>query len=166
MLEINVSDLVEGITFNKPLFDDKGGRIASPNSPLTKEEINLLKKWGIQKVKSEGRITSGHAIVPKAEPEPAAQAQAQAAEEEASLDIGIAKKTKLVSLYEDWMISTSQVLRDLSTGAKVDKNTILNIVDRIVMVAPQNKSLLLSIVQERETEEYVYGHSLNMSIIS
>ncbi|MBP7652205.1 HD-GYP domain-containing protein [Candidatus Dependentiae bacterium] len=165
MLEINVTDLVEGITFNKPLFDDKGSRIASPNSPLTIEEINLLKKWGIQKVKTEGRITSGHTVTPKVET-PQTSAETSAAEDENLLDIGIAKKTKLVSLYDDWMMSTCQILKDLSSGTKVDKNSILNIADRIVMVVPQNKSLFLSIVQERETEEYVYGHSLNMAIIS
>ncbi len=177
MLEINVNDLVSGITFNKPLVDEKGSRIASPNSPLTQDEINLLKKWGIQKVRTEGRITSGHMIHESKDSASGstynAAAQNTAAKAEKNTDTNVeftgvsqAQKSKLMNLYDEWIISVSQILKDLSTGIKVDKNLILNVIDRLVMSVPEYKNIFLSIAQMRETEEYIFGHSLNMAIIS
>lgn len=173
MLEINVNDLVSGITFNKPLLDEKGSRIASPNSPLTQEEITLLKKWGISKVKTEGRITSGHVITERKEqPQTNAhktQSNAAPAPDINKIDpggISPGQKAKFIKIYDEWIASVSQILKELNTGVKVDKNSILNIIDKIVMVVPDNKNIFLSIVQSFETEEYIYGHSLNMAVLS
>jgi HD-GYP domain-containing protein (c-di-GMP phosphodiesterase class II) len=161
MLEIDIELLKPGITFNKPLFDERNSRIASPNSPITKEEIEILKKWGIKKIYTEGKVTSGHDLLKIKKELEKEEKIIVDAEVETQND-----KFSLLELYDGWVTIVADILKDLNSGFKFDKQIILRLVDKFVEIIPKNKEKFISIAQSRETEEYLYGHSLNMAIIS
>jgi len=165
MLEFYIEDLISGVTFNKPLLDENDSRIASPNSPISKAEINLLIKWGIKKVKTEGNITSGHKIPTISEKDILNENSKETNTIEEPKKNTITKK-EILTKYSEWLEYITLILNDLSKGVDVERDSIINIIENIMLNVPLSKNTFLSIVQSKESEEYLYGHSLNITILS
>ncbi|HON57698.1 MAG TPA: HD domain-containing phosphohydrolase, partial [bacterium] len=118
-------------------------------------------------VHTEGKIISGHILKKQEENQNNQQAENENIDmSEGAKELSAGQKAKLISLYDEWLADTCDLLQNFSKGTKIKKNSVLSIIDKILLVCPENKNFFLSIAQERETTEYLFAHSLNMAIIS
>ena len=56
MKKFNVEDLKEGMVFNKPIYYDKNNLFIEQNTPVTKDNVKQLMKWGISFVETDGTL--------------------------------------------------------------------------------------------------------------
>lgn len=186
MLVLNVEELVPGIVFDKPLFVENGSRIATENTPLKLEDIERLKKWGIQKIMTDGNLIAGELKKPQPTEEQKKlnlreklEQQQQAKdklEEEIKKKMEMhkdvfkeptnAEKRKLISLYDSTVPDVEKLLNQISQAQKVNKEFCHNLVDKFVMTVPKYMNFFLNLVHGKSTEEYLIAHSMNTMILS
>ena len=56
MKKLKVQELKPGMVFDKAVYIDMSNMLVAPMVPLKEEDINRLKKWGIEEVETAGDI--------------------------------------------------------------------------------------------------------------
>lgn len=67
--------------------------------------------------------------------------------------------------YERDVDNTKQIFQDISAGRSLNVDTANQIVNSVLEKEQNNKNIIDSVMQTRNTDEYTYYHSLNVSML-
>lgn len=179
---IELNELTEGITFDKPIFIEGGSKIASANTPLKKEDIERLEKWGVQRITTEGNIINGslkNSDKPNLVSDTSTQDSDTTENKTDELNESFLKrrllfkeptkeeKKKFKQLYNNSISDIERIIMKISQNQKINIDYLIHIVDKFVLKVPNYTSFFLNIVHIKSTSnEYLIPQSLNTMIIS
>jgi HD-GYP domain-containing protein (c-di-GMP phosphodiesterase class II) len=187
MQVIDVSALTPGVVFNKPLYIEGGSKIAPENTPLQKEDLQRLEKWGINKIMTDGELTSGvfkiqnnddgsseltlrEKLEQKQKESEALQQQINkkmAQHKKMFVEPSNSEKRKIIQNYEQSLSEVDTILFKVSQSQKVNKEELFNIVDQYVLKVPKYTSFFINLVHSKpNTQDYLVAQALNTMILS
>jgi len=183
---IDVNTLQPNMIFDKPLYMENGSKICAENTPLKADDLERLKKWGINKVLTDGNIISGNLLKDEEKKEEEKltirEKLQKKQEEKEKLEEQIRKKLeehqnifkeptssekrKLINLYDSSIPEIEKILTQVHLGQKISKDFVYSLVDKFVLNVPKYSNFFLNLVQGKSTEEYLLAHSLNTMILN
>lgn len=187
MQVIDVEKLSPGVVFDKPLLIEGGSKIAPENTPLQKEDIERLKKWGIEKIMTDGKLVQGYIKGMSNDSdngeltlrEKLLQKQAESSSLQKEINRKLeqhkkmfvepspAEKRKFIQLYDNSLTEIDSILFSISQGQKINKDNLFNIVDKYVLKVPKYTSFFINLVNSKSnTPEYLVAQALNTMILS
>ncbi len=138
MIKINTSISKAGMIVAKPIFDSKGKLLIAKGTRLKESYIGKLLFYDIE-----------HIYVYKSKEDLSQMA-----------DI-ISQEMKLMTLSQ-----TKQTINDIHFARHVDLRKLEGMISDIIDELMSNKGLLLNLADIRTIDEYTFGHSVNVCILS
>lgn len=149
--------LIEGCILSEDVFKNTNNPIMRKKTVLSKELIQILNVFQIPQVHVEATLVNGKRFTPKKieDDERSKKAEKeQTFEDNSFIDLFLKTVPKYKKLFQDWQ-----------GGAKVDINRLRKIFLPLVEVEP-NKKHLLQLHHYGTKEDYIYFHSVAVSILS
>ncbi len=69
---------------------------------------------------------------------------------------------KAKKIRDESILTVRKVMNDIKSGNQIDRETVLHTVDDILISILRNNSALTGLRRLRKTDEYLYGHSINV----
>jgi HD-GYP domain-containing protein (c-di-GMP phosphodiesterase class II) len=160
MKEISVSNLQPESYFDSPVYLDEAFILLSPDTPLTDELIQRLRRWGYANVLTEGKTMDS----------PANISSGAAAEAASVLDMDIKEKQQMEEAKKLYYSLTNFTLESFKKFKEENKLSIPLLSERIKLVIDMVKSRRDAILRYLEflypAENYLYAHSVNGAILA
>ncbi len=135
---VSVNECVAGMKMAETIFNDYGAAIVAEDTILDEHIINKISKLGIVKIKVY----------------------------ETENDVVIVKSTELFSdQYNDSVDIMKDIIHEISTGGKVNAENVRIATSNIISRINENRDIINSINQIKNTDEYTYTHSVNVSLL-
>ncbi len=153
MKKIKASSLKAGMSFSKTVYIDEDTILVQPEIPLKQREIDLLTRWGIEHVLTDGEMIG----IRGAAAEPAAGAQA-------GVPPGARRSLKM---YVNAVKSIDEIFEAIKSGRKVDHDPIDSIVNEIISeVENDRESLVRYVLLGGENSGRLAASSVNSAILA
>jgi putative nucleotidyltransferase with HDIG domain len=132
-------ELKPGMTVAETILNDYGAIVVSEGTILDEHIIQKLCNLNLPQIK----VICDEDNVPVHEPEDHFKIQ-----------------------YNENLECVKDILHDLGTGNSIDMEKINNVADSVVIGADQNKDIVRCLNQIKSSDEYLYTHSINVSLLS
>jgi putative nucleotidyltransferase with HDIG domain len=155
---INVDELQVGM-YCADVYNADGVLILAAHIPISNlEQISILKRLGVITVEID--VTKGTDVAPPDPPAATAAKSAAAPAEPYSKELPVAK-----DLYRKTIQSVQHAIKAIKLGKAYSTHEIEATVKGIVESVLRNSDALMNICQIRGYNEYVYEHSVNVTIL-
>jgi HD-GYP domain-containing protein (c-di-GMP phosphodiesterase class II) len=141
-ISISPFKLIPDMQIAETIFNEYGAVIISEGSILDEHMISKLKNLDIISVKV---FKKEYDIV-----QPAAYAPTQ----------------KFKARYNEDVNTIREVMGDISSGKNIDLEKVQSVVNSVIVRINEKLDVVRCINQLRNTDEYTYAHSLNVSLLS
>jgi HD-GYP domain-containing protein (c-di-GMP phosphodiesterase class II) len=168
MKKLKIGELKPGMVFDKAVYIDMNNMLVAPMVPLKEEDINRLKKWGINEVETAGQVV--------AQGRPVKQKRVSIKDEVSKLTQMLQKSDGVVTkqpvmrtfhhIYRDVCKLVEDIFEKVRNGVGYDKDRILSAVDELIIeVSKDSNNAIHEITREQESK-YIYSLSVNVAILS
>ncbi|RKX81333.1 MAG: hypothetical protein DRP57_12010 [Spirochaetes bacterium] len=160
MQSFNISTLKPGTYFDAPVYLDKEYIILSPDTPLSKEIIRRLKKWGFTQLLSEGKQVDAPTYSSTDNGTPSTSILEENIQE--SEKIQTARK-----FYYEYIDFTRTVIKIFLSENHLNIPVITEKIKQLIDMEKNNRDYLLRYTElEIPVDNYLIIHSSNTSILS
>ncbi len=151
MKKIRASNLQPGMSFSRTVFIDEDTILVQPDIPLKQREIDLLARWGVDEVLTDGEMTSFKPVAPKSD----GAGSAPAAERPS------------LRMYVNAVKTLDQVFESVKAGNKVAHDGIDSTVNEILAeVENDRESLIRYVLLGGESSGKLSARSVNTAILA
>jgi len=189
MRKIRTADLKEGMRFTNTVFYNRGNILVGPNAPVKQKDIDLLLKWGINELETEGELIPEEAAAEKdsesdgdkyaidvntelnkLNPQGAADAKGEPKKQQAlpksptyvKRNPGIARNLK--GYYQSWLDDLEQLHTLASNDFALDKEESTRIAQEIIEKVHAEKNDLVALMRKGKKKSYLGVHGVNVAI--
>jgi len=168
MKKINVDELKPGMVFDRAVYIDMNNILAAPMVPVKEEDIQRLKKWGIQEVETAGNIIKqgSEARSKRMSVKSEVEKLTQMIETGNSEITAKVEEKSINTLYDDGVNMLEDVFTKVRNGAGYDRHKILGTVDRLIEKVKENKNEAIQEVTVEHTGKYLYTLGVSVAILS
>jgi len=162
MLKLPVNDLKAGMRFSDTLYYHKHSVLCPANAPLQQMDIDRLKRWSIEEVWTDGELTG--------------QRPASLSEENLKDNLSkninevykniVENRQKAGEAYSDMLEKTRFVLTKIKNSKELDEARVKSIYETILSEVTERKGILLSLLLNKSSYDYLVSHSLNVAVLS
>ncbi len=159
------TELRPGMMFTAPVYmGNTTGLLVGANIPLQASDIERLKKWKIDDVETEGTLLATSVSV--------ASASSLGLRQNIEKNINelyknlIQNREKCKTSYHEMLDKTRMVLSKFKSLKEIDEVKITSIYTQMSTEIDQRKSLLLNLLVQKNTFDYIVSHSICVAIIS
>lgn len=138
MILISIDNLIEGMIVAKPVFRGNGSILLNEGMEIKSNYIDKLKEIGIEKIYIR-EITTPFI----------------------NIDDVIRDKTK-----QECLFAVNSTFETISLSTELDIDKIKGIVSSMVNDLIQHKDILVNLATIRAVDDYTFGHSLNVGVLS
>jgi HD-GYP domain-containing protein (c-di-GMP phosphodiesterase class II) len=160
MKTFSITDLKPDSYFDSPVYLDDAFILLSPDTPLTEELIQRLKRWGYEAVLSEGQLGDAPAYV----------SSGAAATAASVLDMDIKDKQQIEEAANLYYSLANLTLESFKRFKEENRLNIPLMSERIKLLIDMLKSGRDAILRYPEfiypSENYLYAHSVNSAILA
>ena len=167
MKKLKVEELKPGMVFDKAVYIDMNNMLVAPMVPLKEEDINRLKKWGINEVETAGDIVT-HGRVVK-------QRKLSIKDEVSKLTQMLQKGNGLEErpvvrtfnhVYRDTYKLVADIFDKVRNGVGYEKEKIMDVVDELIVEVSRDPNNAINEVTKEHEGKYLYTLSVNVAILS
>ena len=165
--KLKVEELKPGMVFDKAVYIDMSNMLVAPMVPLKEEDINRLKKWGIEAVETAGNVVpQGKSLKPK---------KLSIKDEVSKLTEMLQKGNSLVKepvvrtfnhLYRDIYRLIEDIFEKIRNGVGYGKEEIMSAMDELIIEVSKDTNTALNEVTKEHEGTYLYTLSVNATILS
>jgi HD-GYP domain-containing protein (c-di-GMP phosphodiesterase class II) len=174
MNEYEIKDIKSNTFFSKPVYLDKAFILTAPEMPFSDDLSNLLKKWNIRKVYSEGdsskEYTSKTTETPTASG--ASSASSVSVQEEGmslSQQSDSDKLKKAEDFYTSFIFFVENMFVKASVSDDLEEKTVSDKIKEIIEYIKEDRRFLMRVIKNIEPAEgknYLATHSVRSTIIA
>lgn len=136
---VSVSDCTPGMKLAEDIFNEYGAVIITENTTLDSYIISKIISLGLKKIKVYDQTG----------------------------DMIVVSGTELFrAQYNENLKTVKSILHDISTGKEIDSGRVNEATDSIITRINENRDIVNCINEMRETDEYLYTHSINVSLLA
>ncbi len=136
---VSVYECKPGVQIAEDIYNDSGVLIAAENMILDENTINRIENLGIIRVKVY----------------------------ENNDDMIVVSGTELFrAQYDDNVETLKSILHDISTGRDIGPDRVNHATDSIIFRINENRDIVNCVNDMHDSEEYLYTHSVNVSLLS
>ena len=167
MKKLKVEELKPGMVFDKAVYIDMSNMLVAPMVPLKEEDINRLKKWGIEEVETAGDVVpQGKRLKPK---------KLSIKDEVSKLTEMLQKGNSLVEepvmrtfnhVYKDIYRLIEDIFEKIRNGVGYGKEKIMSAMDELIIEVSKDTNTVLNEVTKEHEGTYLYTLSVNVTILS
>ncbi|WP_461254933.1 HD-GYP domain-containing protein [Treponema sp. R80B11-R83G3] len=173
MNEYAIKEIKPNSFFSKPVYLDKAFILTTPEMPFSEELTNLLKKWNVKTVYSEGDSSKEYANKTE-EPAPAiatATATATVHEEGTVLSqqSDSDKLKKAEDFYTSFLFFVENMFVKASVSDDLEEKTVSEKIKEIIEYIKEDRRFLMRVIKNIEPAEgknYLATHSVRSTIIA
>ena len=160
MKRISVSELQQDSYIDAPVYLDEAFILLSPDTPMTEELIERLKRWGYETVLSDGQIAEG----------PAHNNTGTTATTASVLDMDIKEKLQMEEAKKLYYSLVNFSLEAFKQFKEQNSLNIPRLSERVKLLIDRVKSSRDAMLRYPEflfpSENYIYTHSVNSAILA
>ncbi len=167
MKKLKIEELKPGMVFDKAVYIDMSNMLVAPMVPLKEEDINRLKKWGIEEVETAGDVVpQGKSLKPK---------KLSIKDEVSKLTEMLQKGNSLVEepvvrtfnhVYKDIYRLIEDIFEKIRNGVGYGKEKIMSAMDELIIEVSKDTNTVLNEVTKEHEGTYLYTLSVNATILS
>jgi len=167
MKKLKVEELKPGMVFDKAVYIDMSNMLVAPMVPLKEEDINRLKKWGIEEVETAGDVVpQGKSLKPK---------KLSIKDEVSKLTEMLQTGNNLVEepvvrtfnhVYKDIYRLIEDIFEKIRNGVGYGKEKIMGTMDDLIIEVSKDTNTALNEVTKEYEGTYLYSLSVNVTILS
>jgi HD-GYP domain-containing protein (c-di-GMP phosphodiesterase class II) len=167
MKKLKVQELKPGMVFDKAVYIDMSNMLVAPMVPLKEEDINRLKKWGIEEVETagdiieQGKITKSKKLSIKDE---VSKLTEMLQKGEGSDDEPVVRTFN--HIYRDTYKLVEDIFIKVRNGVGYEKDTIMRAVDELIVEVSKDINIALNEVTKEHEGKYLFILSINVAILS
>ena len=161
MKKFNVEDLKEGMVFNKPIYYDKNNLFIEQNSPVTKDNIRQLMKWGISFVETDGTLVKRANNSDKEEV--VVEVSSNAKKILDNYNNLMSQRQKLLEVNQAAHKVVSKVYSDIRNNEKFTLNELDDVISAIIKLLMENRNVFIFLYGLEEGKDYLITHSVNVT---
>jgi HD-GYP domain-containing protein (c-di-GMP phosphodiesterase class II) len=167
MRKLKVNELRPGMVFDKAVYIDASNILVAPMVALKSEDIDRLKKWGIEEVETGGTLLDEGAEVRTEDLSINEEINrlTKILEGGESVEQGPVEKT-IEDIYNDTMRLVEDIFENVRNGVGYDKRKILNAVEVLIIEVSKDKNNSLREVTKEHEGKYIYSLGVNVAILS
>lgn len=149
MKTIPVNDLEAGIKFNKPVYVDGESLLVPENVEIRQKDIDRLKKWGIEKVSTDGEIVDDEKT------------------ENSSKNLETGVSSEFATKYQKAIDSMDILFNDCRKGIPLDAKPIDEIINNFypLIISNDEQSVLLT-TSKKSGKDELSQSAVNCMILS
>jgi len=158
MGKIRIEDIKPGMVFEKTVYIDSGTIFVPPMVPVKKEDIDRLRKWGIEELETEGEEIKSIGHVTKDMGDEVKDRIAIEKEETQRIDYG--------SLFSRGVKLLEELFDHVKSGTVFDKKLLLEFANEIISSTKQDKERGIHEVSKDHEGKYLYILGVGVAILS
>jgi len=136
---VSVQDCQPGMAIAEDIYNEYGAIVVTEGTVLDEYILSKVRDLGLVKIKIY----------------------------EDNEDMIVAGGTELFrAQYNENLTSVKNLLHDISTGKEVDSNKVSLVTNSLLSRINENRDIVICINEMRTTDEYLYTHSINVSLLS
>jgi len=166
MNEYAIKDIKTNSFFSKPVYLDKAFILTAPEMPFSEELMNLLKKWNIKTVYSEGDSSKEYA---NKAGEMASTATVQEEGMGLSQQSDSDKLKKAEDFYTSFIFFVENMFVKASVSDDLEEKTVSEKIKEIIEYIKEDRRFLMRVIKNIEPAEgknYLATHSVRSTIIA
>jgi len=166
MNEYAIKDIKTNTFFSKPVYLDKAFILTAPEMPFSEELTNLLKKWNIKTVYSEGDSSKEYA---NKAGETASTATVQEEGMGLSQQSDSDKLKKAEDFYTSFLFFVENMFVKASVSDDLEEKTVSEKIKEIIEYIKEDRRFLMRVIKNIEPAEgknYLATHSVRSTIIA
>jgi HD-GYP domain-containing protein (c-di-GMP phosphodiesterase class II) len=166
MNEYAIKDIKTNTFFSKPVYLDKAFILTAPEMPFSEELTNLLKKWNIKTVYSEGDSSKEYA---NKAGETASTATIQEDGMGLSQQSDSDKLKKAEDFYTSFIFFVENMFVKASVSDDLEEKTVSEKIKEIIEYIKEDRRFLMRVIKNIEPAEgknYLATHSVRSTIIA
>jgi HD-GYP domain-containing protein (c-di-GMP phosphodiesterase class II) len=166
MNEFAIKDIKTNTFFSKPVYLDKAFILTAPETPFSEELTNLLKKWNIKTVYSEGDSSKEYA---NKAGETASTATVQEEGMGLSQQSDSDKLKKAEDFYTSFIFFVENMFVKASVSDDLEEKTVSEKIKEIIEYIKEDRRFLMRVIKNIEPAEgknYLATHSVRSTIIA
>ena len=162
MKKVRVEELKPGMVFDKAVYIDKSNILVAPMVPLKDEDVNRLRKWGIQEVETAGVVIEQR----KVEKPKRLSMQEELKKLTEMVERGnvstVLEEEEQLDVYQRTLKLIDDIFENVRNGVGYESNKILEAVDELIVEVSTNKNK--AIHNAAGEQEGKYLHTLGLSV--
>ncbi|TGN08266.1 HD domain-containing phosphohydrolase [Leptospira ilyithenensis] len=166
MRKIPIQDLAAGTKFNRSVYLDKDTVLVSSGQPITQQDLDRLKQFGISFVLTDGElVTERESAKPGAENSnyldtnlPLSHNDETSARGKYILDKANGNKVEFTALFKDCFELVQKTYRSASEGKYTEIREFRDIAERITDHVKSNPQLPILLFAHSHSGYYLYSH--------
>jgi HD-GYP domain-containing protein (c-di-GMP phosphodiesterase class II) len=165
MKKLRVEELKAGMVFDKAVYIDKSNILVAPMVPLKEEDVNRLRKWGIEEVETAGELVEQRQV--EKQKRISIQEELKKLTEMVERGGGAQRAPEEephVNVFDRMLRLIEDIFENVRNGVGYDKKLIVNAVDELIIAVSRDKN---DAIHRATTEqEGKYLHTLGVSVAS
>lgn len=157
MKKISVDILKPGIMFTEVAYIKPDSLFCIANKAVKKEDIDRLKKWGIEHIMTDGEIIEPRDEDIKTDNDVKIEKEFIRLEE---------KKQNLKDIYSNCLNNLKDVFDNIRNEKEVNLDNLRSIINLLSRAVEKSKELLLNFISTVQPDSYLPNHSLNVAAMS
>ena len=158
MLTVGVDSLAPGMYFDSPVYLEKGFILLSPDTPISEELIERLKRWQYGVVYTDGKLVNG----PSQISEPGGEGESQ--NDGVPMASGISES--LAKLYLEQLDFTRALFIQYAGNNELDLNRVTEQMKAVIAAIKREKEFVVHFSEiEYPTENYLVTHSMHTMLL-
>jgi len=177
MNEYEVKEIKSNTFFSKPVYLDKAFILTAPEMPFSDDLANLLKKWNIKKVYSEGDSSKEYSAKSTETPTATSASSASSASSANVIEEGMAlsqqsdsdKLKKAEDFYTSFIFFVENMFVKASVSDDLEEKTVSDKIKEIIEYIKEDRRFLMRVIKNIEPAEgknYLATHSVRSTIIA
>jgi len=180
MNEYEIKDIKSNTFFSKPVYLDKAFILTAPEMPFNDDLANLLKKWNIRKVYSEGDSSKEYTSKTSEMPTASSASSAGSASSASSANVqeeGMSlsqqsdsdKLKKAEDFYTSFIFFVENMFVKASVSDDLEEKTVSDKIKEIIEYIKEDRRFLMRVIKNIEPAEgknYLATHSVRSTIIA
>jgi HD-GYP domain-containing protein (c-di-GMP phosphodiesterase class II) len=163
MNEYEIKEIKPNSYFSKPVYLDKAFILAAPEMPFTEELANLLKKWNVKTVYSEG--DSSKEYTNTGETASSVHDDGMGLSQQSDSD----KLKKAEDFYTSFIFFVENMFVKASVSDDLEEKTVSEKIKEIIEYIKEDRRFLMRVIKNIEPAEgknYLATHSVRSTIIA
>src|SRR5690625_3073392 len=151
-MEVHVSQLVSGLILTKDVNGKTNDPIISKDTILTDEHILVLKKFLVDKVEVSKILANGKKVKPKML--------------EMANGLEVNRKLTFYEYYDNALMKYKDYFNQWQNNVPINISEIREFLLPLIEVSMENEPILFKLYQYATKEDYLYHHSLAVSLLA
>jgi len=171
MNEFEIKEVKPNTFFSKPVYLDKAFILNVPEMPFSDEVINLLKKWNVKKIYSEGNSSKEYSSKTEEAPPITTNNNVTVPEEGVVLSqqSDSDKLKKAEDFYTSFLFFVENMFVKASVSDDLEEKTVSDKIKEIIEYIKEDRRFLMRVIRNIEPAEgknYLATHSVRSTIIA